>query len=66
MDRPLFLGRTNHLLCFNVGDDLSLYRLLLFLAGIPVFLFFGGRSIGLSVTSTVSMRPAFSLASNAF
>lgn len=64
--RSLILGGAENFLCFNVGNNLRLYRMSLLFPGIPLFLFFLGRSIGLSVTSTASVRPAFSLASNAF
>ena len=62
----LFLGGTENLPCFGVNNDLRLYPVPLFLAGVPFFLFFLGRSIGLSVTSTISVRPAFAWSSNAF
>lgn len=38
-----------------VGDNLGLDRVPFFLAGIPFFLFFLGRSIGCSVTSTATV-----------
>ena len=66
VDGSLGLGRAKNFLRVNVDDDLCFYRVPLFLAGVVVFLFFLGRSIGLSVTSTAIVRPAFSLVSNAF
>ena len=38
-----------------VGDNLGFDRMSLFLSGIPFFLFFLGRSIGCSVTSTATV-----------
>lgn len=66
MHGPFVLGGAENFLRFDVDDDLRFYRMPFFFAGIPVFLFFLGRSIGLSVTSTARVRPAFSLDSNAF
>ena len=66
MHRTFRLGRAENFLRFGVCDNLRFDHMPLFFARIPGFLVFFGRSIGLSVTSTTSVRPAFFDESNAF
>jgi len=51
----------NHLVSFFIYDHLCFYRVSLFLAGVILFLFFLGLSIGDSVASTKTISYSISL-----
>ena len=58
--------RANNSASRFINDNLRFYRMSLFLARIVSLLFFFGRSIGVSVTSTMIYSKLFSLSRNTF
>ena len=60
------LRRANNLASRFINDNLRFYRVPLFLARIVSLLFFFGRSIGVSVTSTMTNSKLFSLSRKTF
>ena len=63
---PISLSSANDPTSRLVNDNLRFYRVPLFLARIISALFFFGRSIGVSVTSTMTNSKVFSLSRNTF
>ncbi len=63
---PVSLGCANNSARRLVNDHLRFYRVPFFLARIVSLLFFFGRSIGVSVTSTITNSKLFSLSRKAF